>query len=434
MQNQSIADIRDITFGTGYNIYHDSILPAIEAAQHEVILITCFWARSQTLDALNETLLKLSSNALKHQKRIKVRIGFSSSSLLQKLLHTSSPAGHTYDPSQWTTRLWLPSKEDLGGLDLEVKSIFFLPFSVWHPKCLIVDGRRVFLPSCNVSWEDWFEGCVEMSGPIVEEFMAFWREQWANGGENQPALDSSSAPHALALEVEGVGDATEPSMRMNDIPCKFLPSWHSRNPQWRLPMQQYAPPARTPLNIQLLEMFDNAKEEIFLQTPNVTAPPVLDALLKALKRGVNVEITTSERLMVLEQLVTAGTTTDRCMKSLIKEHERSLHQPLDEESGLATLGRLDISYYEPSPEQERESSEMAEPMQSHLKLTIVDNNTIVLGSGNMDRASWYTSQELGVAFISEKLCQQTKQKLKAAMKGHTKQVYDQDQSWDTRHR
>lgn len=27
------------------------------------------------------------------------------------------------------------------------------PFSVWHPKFVIIDDNEVFLPSCNVSWE-----------------------------------------------------------------------------------------------------------------------------------------------------------------------------------------------------------------------------------------------------------------------------------------
>jgi phosphatidylserine/phosphatidylglycerophosphate/cardiolipin synthase-like enzyme len=40
-----------------------------------------------------------------------------------------------------------------------------------------------------------------------------------------------------------------------------------------------------------------------------------------------------------------------------------------------------------------------EPVKSHFKTTIVDGEVTVMGSGNMDRASWYTSQELGVAFF-----------------------------------
>ncbi len=44
-----------------------------------------------------------------------------------------------------------------------------------------------------------------------------------------------------------------------------------------------------------------------------------------------------------------------------------------------------------------------EPLKSHLKLTVVDDHITVLGSGNMDRASWFTSQELGVALISREV-------------------------------
>ena len=42
-------------------------------------------------------------------------------------------------------------------------------------------------------------------------------------------------------------------------------------------------------------------------------------------------------------------------------------------------------------------------MKSHLKLMIVDEEITVLGSGNMDRASWFTSQELGVALLSKEV-------------------------------
>ena len=41
-------------------------------------------------------------------------------------------------------------------------------------------------------------------------------------------------------------------------------------------------------------------------------------------------------------------------------------------------------------------------MKTHLKMTIVDDDITVLGSGNMDRASWFTSQELGVALLSKR--------------------------------
>lgn len=115
--------------------------------------VTCFWAASRTRDALRDSLLRLSDNSIKRGKKVTVRINFSSSSLLQKLFHTTSPKGKTYAPSTWQSQLGLPAQHDLAGLDFEVKSSFFLPFSVWHPKFVIIDETEVFLPSCNVSWE-----------------------------------------------------------------------------------------------------------------------------------------------------------------------------------------------------------------------------------------------------------------------------------------
>lgn len=64
----------------------------------------------------------------------------------------------------------------------------------------------------------------------------------------------------------------------------------------------------------------------------------------------------------------------------------------DMETGASqTVGKLEVLYYN---SRDRDGYD-----QTHLKLTIVDDEIVVLGSGNMDRASWVTSQELGVAFV-----------------------------------
>ncbi|CAK1357534.1 hypothetical protein CB0940_07737 [Cercospora beticola] len=416
------ANIRSLTFGTGYQIFKSSILPAIESAEEEVILTTCFWAASPTRDALNDTLLKLSAKALARSppnssvRRIKVRIGFSSSSLLQKLFHTSSPSGRIYSPSEWSKKLGLPAAEDLEGLDLEVTSIFFLPFSVWHPKFVVVDRKEVFLPSCNVSWEEWFEGCVRLDGSeLVRDFLKFWELKWRGRLEGlESSLQTGESGHDSRPTTNSLG--------LENVKYKFLPSPHHRNPRFRFfPWQKCADPPRTPLNVELLELFAGAKKSIYVQSPNVTCPPVLKHLLDAVRRGVDVTIVTSEKLMILEQLVTAGTTTSRCMGKLVKSHQTMVQAPRDVEAGAAAAGSLRISYYVP---RSRTTATVGEPVQSHLKLTIVDNEAIVFGSGNMDRASWYTSQELGVAFYSNELVAETKQKLQHQLEGRTKLYYE----------
>ena len=115
--------------------------------------------------------------------------------------------------------------------------------------------------------------------------------------------------------------------------------------------------------------------------------------------------------MTLEQLVTAGTTTPRCVKKLKRL------------SGVAkgsTAGRLDVHYFdERSTSRTRyhgrardvERAEEADnvetvPVKLHAKVTIVDDKRIMFGSGNMDAASWKTSQELGVLIESEEVVEE----------------------------
>ncbi|KAJ2981222.1 hypothetical protein NQ176_g2170 [Zarea fungicola] len=165
----------------------------------------------------------------------------------------------------------------------------------------------------------------------------------------------------------------------------------------------------TPLNAALLTLFANAQRSIVLVTPNVTSRPVLAALLAALDRGVSVEIRTNESMMLLEQLLTSGTTTSRCMTSLVKQYtrlasDRRRRAGTDLEAQPQPLGKLTIFYYQHRPEREHQADE---PVVSHFKMTMVDDAYLVLGSGNMDRASWWTSQELGILFYVPDLAERS---------------------------
>jgi phosphatidylserine/phosphatidylglycerophosphate/cardiolipin synthase-like enzyme len=427
---QTEAHLGSFIVGNGEDIYN-AICPAIEAAREEVILITCFWARSSSLDLVSKSLRTLSDRVVaRKEAKIPVYIGFSSLSALQKLFHTRSPRGTIYPPNQWNNKLWLPTMQELPGLDIQIKSIFLLPFSVMHPKFVVIDRREVFLPSCNVSWESWFEGCITLSGPIVEQFILFWKAFWI--GEDVRWFDPDERPTQIAdswSPVLGTGDASARGAAYHAVDIRhisttyaiFLPSPHHANPSFSLPWQRHRPPPSTPLNVFVLEAIIAASSSIYMQTPNVTSPPVLSAILQALRRGVDVHILTSEKLMILEQLVTAGTTTSRCIKKLVKLYKRAANstRPSDEENMTIPVGKLKIEYYQP-----RSIQLPGEPVQSHLKLTVVDEEWTVLGSGNMDRASWYTSQEMGVAFKSSELARTVRETVNEKMTGRTKTAYD----------
>ncbi|ORY70973.1 uncharacterized protein BCR38DRAFT_453641 [Pseudomassariella vexata] len=464
---------RSFQLGTGASIYTNSLLPAIFEAQHEVTLVTCFWAFSSTLTALRDTLEQLAEQRKQLIQTaaaggpdaddvppLRIRICFSSRSLWQKLFHTSSKDGYVYPPSTWPTQLGLPSRGILeaGAIELQVKSLFFLPFSVMHPKFLIVDRKRAWLPSCNVSWEPWLEGCVEVTGDVVPGLVRFYQSVW-DRKLGEPDWDARSNydltggldTHSSMLSPLGLARIQSPASRFattpgTAVPTLLLPSSHHRNPRFRpFPWPSSPTPPSTPLNIAMLRLFEMAQHTICIQTPNLTTAAVLDSILDAVKRGVDVTVVTSKGMMLLEQLVTAGTTTSICLRSLIRRYKKLMHaqgdRAVQRESSDAresdpvidleahqrpNFGRLKVSYFHADTDNRRHDIS-EEPVHSHLKLTIVDGQFTVLGSGNMDRPSWFTSQELGIMFHSADFAKVVSDNVAEVLKGRLTTVFDSAQ-------
>ncbi|KAI9806977.1 MAG: hypothetical protein M1833_002635 [Piccolia ochrophora] len=406
----SISKLEKLAIGTGEQLLSD-IVPCLENAQQEVLFVTCFWAASASQRALASWLRTLAANARRQNRTIRVRICFSSLSLVQKLFQTSSLAGKDYSPDTWSSKLGLPSSSELVGLDIRIKSIFVRPFSVMHPKFIVVDRQRAFIPSCNL--------------------LKFWKEFWGRGHLPEWGVESQPPPELdqpTASSEENGHLPPSPSTKSRPLPVLkrlgleevqtlFLPSPHHKNPHFRL-LTRCCPPPPTPLNLFILAAFSAAKKSIYVQTPNLTSPPVLSALLDAAKRGVDVHVVTSTRMMVLEQVVTAGTVTELCVSQLHRRHRRLVEEQsrsmlADPESGGRQIGELKIDYFHANGGNDISN----EPVRSHLKLSIVDEEITILGSGNMDRASWYTSQELGLAFFSGPLAGEVKKVVGSGLEG-----------------
>jgi len=407
--------------GTGLTVTK-SIAAAIANAKHSVLFSTCFWAKSQSCEVLAEALRDLSHRALADVagRKVAVRIGFSSSSAAQKLFHTSSPKGKTYLPSTWTT-MGLPGPEELLGLEMSVKSIFFLPFSVLHSKFCIIDGHSLFLPSANVSWETWLEQCTTLTGPIVTAFTQFWQLIWADS--DTPALPPTPSP------------SPPPPQAARTYPAVFLPHPHHRNPSFRpslllqslcLPSSPPSPPPSTPQNTFILHALHYAISNIYLHTPNLTSQPLIHALVSALARGVNVDIVTCRGMMVAEQLVTtaASATTRGCVRSLVKADESMrAGRGYAARQQHVSKGVLGIWYYTGAATNRTPQGHPAEDaVQSHVKAMIIDAEITILGSANGDRASWYTSQEVNVAIFGEEFARDTRCELVRALGGRVDRV------------
>ncbi|KUJ06967.1 uncharacterized protein LY89DRAFT_692049 [Mollisia scopiformis] len=376
----------NFSIGTGERILTEAFSKCV-STNHELIIVTCFWAKSSSQEAISSLLLGLSEKALSQNHKIQVRICFSSSSILQRLTQTSSLDGKIWPPSSWTS-LGLPPQGQLEGLEMIIKSVFVLPFSVMHPKFILMDRKLAFMPSCNVSWENWFEGSIELEGGITEKLFNFWSSFWSRGGASLPYLPK---------DIQESTTSDENDDEEKEIQTILLPSPHHINPRFQ-PFTKSTPPP-TPLNLFVLQLFTQAKRDIYIQTPNLTSQPVINALFSALERGVDIHLITSSGLMILEQLATAGTITEYEIWKLGRRYRallRNYSKCSDPENMMEQPGVLRIGYYHARQGRRDEK----EPVKSHLKCVIMDEEVTVLGSGNMDRASWYTSQELGIALFS----------------------------------
>ncbi|MCJ1270491.1 hypothetical protein MMC22_010388 [Lobaria immixta] len=408
------------TTGTGLDLYISTILPALESAEHEIIFVTCFWTRPISILHLSSTLVSLSQKRLRRfpeGPKLRVRLCFSSRSVLQKLFHTSSPSGYIYPPSQWHSKLGLPPPRVLEGLDLQVKSIFVLPFSVMHPKFVIIDRQRALLPSCNLSHESWLECCISFTGPIVSSVFQFWRAFWGRDDFSpvEFAVPIGSSPRTSCLAV-------------------LLPSPHHRAPAFRPFLSPPTPPP-TPLNTMLLHLLSTAKRSVTFLTPNLTSPPLLSAIITALANGISITIITNRYMMIPEQLLTAGTITELCIWQLVRRYRALVSCRGDPsrvhsaaEAGNPTVGSLKVGYFIGDAEDKgQERGSHGGFRKSHVKCTVVDGDgdggVVVLGSGNMDRASWFTSQELGVAIEDAAVVKNVWEQLEKRLEGRVERYF-----------
>ncbi|KAJ3566767.1 hypothetical protein NPX13_g7009 [Xylaria arbuscula] len=263
----SASHVVSFEIGTGASIYTRSLLPAILNAKHEIILVTCFWAPSTTLGALRDTLQQLATLRAERAHtmhrdrrtlpRLKIQICFSSRSLFQKLFHPRTGDGYIYPPSTWISKLGLPDPQllEAGLIDLRVKTLFFLPFSVMHPKFLIVDGERAWLPSANVSWEPWLEGCIEITGETVAALLKFYHEVWARelrtdgepSGTGSLQQQNDNTPSASKLHFASIQ-----SPATNKITLQLISS---------LPLATVSIPASNPFKLRDPTTLSHGQEE-----------------------------------------------------------------------------------------------------------------------------------------------------------------------------
>ncbi|KAF2664184.1 hypothetical protein BT63DRAFT_393282 [Microthyrium microscopicum] len=150
-----------------------------------------------------------------------------------------------------------------------------------------------------------------------------------------------------------------------------------------------------PQNAAWLSAVRNAKEKIFIQTPDLNAKPLLPELVKAVKRGVEVEYWVCLGYNDAGELLPGQGGTNEMIAKKISDDLRGE----DED----TRRRFKVGWYT-AKDQNRPIHKKEQGRTCHIKLLIADDQVGIQGNGNQDAQSWFHSQEVNLMVDSKTIC------------------------------
>ncbi|GAM86914.1 hypothetical protein ANO11243_049350 [Dothideomycetidae sp. 11243] len=147
-----------------------------------------------------------------------------------------------------------------------------------------------------------------------------------------------------------------------------------------------------PQNEAWLSCIRNAKRDVFIQTPDLNATPLTQAIVAALKRGVAVTYYVCLGYNDAGELMPGQGGTNEMFATKLVESLSPFQRDL-----------LTICYYV-GKDQAHPIHNSFKQRSCHVKLLIADGHIGIQGSGNQDTQSWYHSQEINVMIDSEEVC------------------------------
>ncbi|KAJ4265269.1 hypothetical protein NW762_004554 [Fusarium torreyae] len=209
-----------------------------------------------------------------------------------------------------------------------------------------------------------------------------------------------AANRQLNLAVERPIDPTGPDIQHGEEMTPYISTIIDEQP---VPMALVSRPpygsidsknVHVPQNEAWLSLIRNAKHNIFIQTPDLNAAPLLPALVEALRRGVEVTYYVCFGYNDPGEMIPGqGGTNDQVAQALVASLP-----PNGPEHDLLHI------YDYVGKDQDHPIHHSFKSRSCHIKLLIVDDSVGIQGSGNQDTQSWFHSQEINVMVDSPEIC------------------------------
>jgi len=422
-------------------------------AKSDVIIGTNFWRNGQSTKLIGDALIELSRR-LEASKRpaIPVRIILDRGSISM-----TNPRQIISEKDYTGSGIGLPSSKELPYISLEVMNYHNFPLGTFHPKFLIVDGRTACINSCNLQDNSNLEMMCHIEGPIVQMIYDMAVASWSSTSATTTFPSTSAEPSqpdipTLTREAEaanakllpGPGETfMQPITRVlnntyqpdvvgtdtaTDSSRPFIPyAVHSSvlpipitlvNRKPFSPLGRNAESLNAPQNIAWLSAIQFAQSDIYIQTPDLNAEPVVPAILTAItKRNITITICLCLGYNDFGEMIPGqGGTNDFIVRKLYSSLP-STHKHL-----------LKVWWYT--------GRDMLQPINAlevirtcHIKLMIVDGQVGIMGSGNQDTQSWFHSQEVNIMLDSKDICTDWMKQLMGNQNSKEYGVIGQDGEW-----
>ncbi|NRA63371.1 MAG: phosphatidylserine/phosphatidylglycerophosphate/cardiolipin synthase family protein [Pseudobacteriovorax sp.] len=291
-----------------------------------------------------------------------------------------------------------PLDFDPNMIDIRIATYPHTKLGNLHDKMIIVDGKTLHTGGANVQSQNnfkpyqWMDLAVSMTGPIAAVGLYEFDKKWNRGseigiGKNwRYRCELVGATKELTCEVDGAKEVVNPGQRTY---LRFLNfKSHPTGRVLALPQScdlddlSRARRLNSPQNAAWLTGMKQAKRSIKVLSPNIDAEHFISSVKSAAARGVKVSIMTSKGF-------NAGTI------GVVGQTNREVFDNMklsSAEAGSTLQGR----WYVPIGMSSPPDGGVAKAM--HAKLMILDDELVILGSGNQDRFAWYHSCEFNIAF------------------------------------
>jgi phosphatidylserine/phosphatidylglycerophosphate/cardiolipin synthase-like enzyme len=274
---------------------------------------------------------------------------------------------------------------------------FLNQFANLHVKSMVVDGRVAMITGANPEHQHNFdEPCHDLGtvfyGDIVEGILEDIDYSW-EGAQYWVCPSSSDersiclAPASVPLHQAAAQGESLPGNACAVLGLSRTPSLTANND------------IDNPQDQAFLAAFDGARQIIKIETPNINDDAVKAALLNAVKRGVEVRLITSKEFNETSEGFVGGPNG---------ENVAELYRDLALLGVPDACSKLKVRWY---------SKDGLTPIlgngayASHTKYSSMDEQIVIVGTTNMDTASWNFSHEFNLAIDDAELAKKLNQQL-----------------------